>query len=226
MHGFRIRSEFRALRRHLAALSSSTDGVAAIEFAFVLPAMVAMYFGLVAITVGANTQRKLTSISRTVADLTGRASKMSDDAVKDVTGAAAAILAPYDPNGLTITVASVVVLDPTGTGTSLEARVCWSAARKFAADGTSLAVTPAASLAPNTVITPIPDGYRTANSTFIMSKVTQLYRPMVGDAMTGSINLGQTTPWPIRNVQEVTYPGVSTFKDVQMSRSATGGCLN
>lgn len=209
-----------------AALGRSSDGVAAIEFAFVLPAMLVMYFGLVAVTVGINTARKITLISRTVSDLTGRALTMTDAEVNTVTGAAAAVLSPYTPDGLMISVASVVVRDLSGNGTNIEAKVCWSTGRQFASSGTATVVPPTPSLAQSAVISPIPDGFRTPNSTFIITKVTQLYRPVVGASMTGNINLGETTPWPVRNVQEVPYTGVRTFKDIEMSRTATGKCLN
>ncbi len=215
----------RPLRARVAALGGATEGVAAVEFALVLPLMLTMYFGLIAVTVGINTSRKIAVVSRTIADLTGRTATVSatgTNSIESLVTAAAAVISPYDPAGLEVTVASVVVY--TTTGTTLQAKVCWSAGRTFAANGTSSTMTPDASLAQDAIVT-IPDGFGIANTAFIMTKVHQLYTPVVGESLTGSLHLTETTPWPVRNVQEVTYPTVRTFKDVQMGRTATGKCL-
>lgn len=214
-------------RARAARLAAAAEGVAAVEFALVLPVLLVIYFGVVAVTVGINTDRKIALVSRTVSDLTGRATVVDDAAINDIIGAAAAVLAPYDPLGLEISVASVAVRDPSGApnGTNLEARVCWSVGRQFTASG-SVAKPPTASLAQNAVINPIPEGFKSPNSSFIITIVHQVYRPVVGESITGSINLIETTPWPVRNVQEVPYTNVKTFKDTELNRAATGKCLS
>jgi Flp pilus assembly protein TadG len=168
-------------------------GVAAVEFAMVLPVMLLMYLGMTEVTIAVNTDRKLTILSRTVADLTGRVSNVTDTEVDTIFGAALAVMAPYTSDDVKMRISSVVIRDNNG---SPEARVCWS-------EGRNMSKRP-----PNEIVT-VPEGFDTPGTSFILAEVEKVYKPMLGHAITGDINLSESTPWPVRNVTEVTRMGTS-----------------
>ena len=122
----------RRIIRSPAAFAASTDGVAAVEFALILPLMVLMYLGISALTVGVNTARKVAHVSRAVADLVGREKSLDAAGLGQIVNASSAVLAPHDPTGMTISVASIVVWQKPNTDGTLpshfEGKVCWGRA--------------------------------------------------------------------------------------------------
>jgi Flp pilus assembly protein TadG len=92
----------------------SRDGVAAVEFAMVLPVMVLMYLGMTELTFAVNTDRKITLLSRTLADLTGRATSVDTADMDTIFNAASSVMAPYSSDQAKLTVSSIVVSAGTG----------------------------------------------------------------------------------------------------------------
>ena len=66
---FSLRRNRAALRRLARKLARGQRGVAAVEFAFVLPVMLTAYFGIVEIGQGVMTDRKVTQLTRALGDL-------------------------------------------------------------------------------------------------------------------------------------------------------------
>lgn len=184
-------SSHRRVLTRLRGLPGATSGVAAVEFAMVLPVMLLMYLGMTEVTVAVNMDRKLTILSRTLADLTGRMPSVSNTEMTTIFGAALSVMAPYESSDVGMRVSSVVISDNNG---SPQASVCWS-------DGRNLAARAAGE------VVPVPDGFDTPGTSFILAEVEKLYVPMLGHAVTGNINLNESTPWPVRNVTEVVRAG-------------------
>jgi Flp pilus assembly protein TadG len=192
----------------LARFAAAAQGVAAIEFAMVLPVMLAVYLGMSEMTFAVNTNRKLGMLSRTLADLTGRAPSASSAEMDTIFGASASVMAPYKSDNAKMVVSSVVVTDTgnkDGNGKPIvEGTICWSTAR-----GPS-----ASALAKGTKVT-VPEGFATPNTSFIRVDVNMIYTPVLGagvlNAVTGSdtITLQNQTPWPVRNAKEVVWSGTS-----------------
>src|SRR3984957_18341101 len=91
-------------RSHAASLMEDRRGIAATEFAFIVPIMLVLFFGTVEISSGVAVDRKVTFIARTLSDLTGQApatdqaqtyAQISDTYIQNVFTASIAIITPY-----------------------------------------------------------------------------------------------------------------------------------
>lgn len=144
----------------------STHGLAAIEFAFILPVMVIMFLGTVEVSNYVMTARRVAALASTAADLVAQESAVSDDDIDDVFGAISVILAPLDPQIVKIAISSVVA-DPDGT----TYRVVWSDAmgRAPRAAGSVLSTSE------------FPSGLISAYQGSIMVEVEYGYDPMFAD---------------------------------------------
>jgi Flp pilus assembly protein TadG len=196
------------LRHRLRAFREASQGVAAVEFAIVLPVMLMMYLGMTELTFGINTDRKITLLARTLADLTGRATTVSSSDMDTIFAASTSVMAPYNSALAQMVVSSIVVTD-TGTKDAggnpiVQGTVCWSSAKGSGA----------VALTKGTKVT-VPDGFRTANSSYIQADVAMPYTPVFGTSVlqmvTGktSMTLTDQTPWPVRNVKEVIWTGTA-----------------
>jgi len=167
-----------------------------------------MYLGMTELTFGINTDRKITLLARTLADLTGRATTVSSSDMDTIFAASTSVMAPYNSALAQMVVSSIVVTD-TGTKDAggnpiVQGTVCWSSAKGSGA----------VALTKGTKVT-VPDGFRTANSSYIQADVAMPYTPVFGTSVlqmvTGktSMTLTDQTPWPVRNVKEVIWTGTA-----------------
>lgn len=162
-------------------------GVAAVEFAVIVPVMLTLFFGMVEFSNGVAVDRKVTLVARTLSDLTSQSISVSDLDLTNFTSAAKAILTPYTPTPLESTITELYV-DPT----SLVARVQWS--KGTSPRSTSSTVT-------------IPTQLKVAGTYLIFTEVKYRYTPAVGYIMasTGVLltDVAYTRP---REAKCVTYP--------------------
>ena len=101
----RTRSYILGIYRRFAG---DRRGVAAVEFALILPLMIAMYFGALEITDALTANRRVTLATQTVGDLVAQSAVITDHDMTDIFAATAAVMAPFDASKLKMRVTSVV----------------------------------------------------------------------------------------------------------------------
>lgn len=109
-----LRILLAALHKALAARGSSTRrlirdcrGVAAVEFALILPLLLIVMIGTAETTSALNYKRKISQVAFSVADLVSQSSSLSSGDMSDIMTAARAIMQPFPADDLNVVIASV-----------------------------------------------------------------------------------------------------------------------
>jgi Flp pilus assembly protein TadG len=107
-------------------LRTDRRGVAAIEFAMLVPIMLVLFFGTIEFSVGVAANRKVSLMAQTLSDLTSRSISVSDTDISNFFAAGTGIMTPYvaPTYNATSSQISELWIDPS-TG---NARVQWSKA--------------------------------------------------------------------------------------------------
>jgi Flp pilus assembly protein TadG len=169
-----MKSTLRSVRRRTVDLLADCRGIAATEFAVIVPIMLVMFFGTVEFSSGVAVDGKVTLMARTLSDLTSRSIKMNDNDRDNFIAASTAIMAPY-PSAPTRATISELYVDPT----TLAARVQWS--KGSAPRPVSSTVT-------------IPPQLAVGDTYLIFSEVSYRYVPTVGYVMALSgVNLSDVS---------------------------------
>ncbi len=149
------------------------DGVAAVEFAMVLPVLLVAYFGMVDVAQLVMANRKVTQLTSTLSDLTARLQTAPVSEIVNIFGAASTVLLPYDASKASMVISSVIV-DSAGVG-----RVCWSSSH------------PAGTPAParGTTVS-LPDSAKVPNTSVIMASASYRFTPVLGEVIVGTVTLG------------------------------------
>jgi Flp pilus assembly protein TadG len=156
--------------RLFARFAGDRRGVSAVEFALLLPVMIALYLGGTEISSGVSIQRKVTLTAGTVANLTAQATTLVTGDVTNILNASSAILAPYSTTGATVTV-SCIGIDSTG-----KAKVDWSVTMGGTARATGSSIT-------------IPTALAVPSTQLIFAEVSYPYKPTVGYTISGTLTL-------------------------------------
>jgi Flp pilus assembly protein TadG len=197
-----ISSMWQHTRRSIAELASDCRGLAATEFAFIVPLMLVMFFGTVEFSSGVAVDRKVSLMARTLADLTSQNTSVTDAQLQNFFNASSAILWPYvsspppTPNPVNSTV-SELYIDPT-TGV---ARVQWSQGSAPRTVGAP-APLPASLIGTDPVTKAI-----LPNQYLLFSEVNFQYVPTIGYVMAkGGVNLSDVAYTRPRQSTCVFYP--------------------
>lgn len=83
-----LASVFTPLRRRLLALARNQRGVAAVEFAMLLPLMITLYIGAVEISQMVSIDRKVSLTARAVADLVAQSTTITGAEMTNILNAA------------------------------------------------------------------------------------------------------------------------------------------
>jgi Flp pilus assembly protein TadG len=121
------------LLHRIGLFRRATSGMAAVEFAFLLPVMLTLFFGVVETSAALSCRASVSNVAATMADLVAQESTVSQGDLQNVFAAGNTILYPfYDPSSnlaakhvrAILTVASVVD-DGSGAGDQMSGRVAW-----------------------------------------------------------------------------------------------------
>ncbi|MGE3644887.1 MAG: TadE/TadG family type IV pilus assembly protein [Beijerinckiaceae bacterium] len=213
-----------ALSRRAGRAGADTRGVAAVEFALILPVMLLLYIGTAELTSGLMANRKMTLVARAVSDLVaqeGDDTGVSAPTLTNVFNAASGIMSPYSTTNLKISVSSIKFV-PNAAGTSYTAMTVWSVGNVSGATLrpcgnnalTKVANTAAASS------TTMPSGLYTSG-TIIVADVKYTFSPNFGGGLLSwsstdsSIPMSHTTYMKPRTQDEVKFNASSmSYKSV------------
>ena len=160
------------IRSRLIRIARDNRGLAAVEFALILPLMVLLCFGSVEVSQAVALDRMVSLTAGTVANLVTQYTTISaSQQMPDILNASAQVLAPNPVSKATVVVSSISI-DSSGKAT-----IAWSQTL----NGTPRTV--------GSTIT-LPTSLDTPSTTLILSEVTYAYTPILDTLKIGTINLG------------------------------------
>jgi len=161
---------WNSLRHHAARLKRDTSGMAAIEFVFIVPLMLVIFFGTIELSNGVAADRKVTITARTLSDLVSQNTNVTNQNMTNFFTMGSAIMTPYSGVPMTLRV-SAVNISSTGVAT-----IAWSDASNIAARTVGSTVT-------------VPSGLVVNNTQLIWSEISYVYTPAVGYVMKTAVTL-------------------------------------
>jgi len=147
------------LRRQVGALRKNNSGLAAVEFAMIIPLMAMLLLGTYEFSAGVAIDRKVTIMARTLSDLTSQNTSVNDTKLTNFFNASGAIMAPYPSTPVEGTITELYINPST-----LKARVQWSQGAHVHAAGD---------------IVDIPDALKVGGTYLILSEVKYKFVPSV-----------------------------------------------
>ncbi|MDB5580077.1 MAG: hypothetical protein JWR80_5253, partial [Bradyrhizobium sp.] len=109
------------MRRTAARMFADRSGIAATEFAVIVPVMLVMFFGTVEFSAGVAVDRKVTLMARTLSDLTSQSTSVNDTDLTGFFAASKGIMTPYSSTPTLSTISELYVVPGT-----LVVKVMWS----------------------------------------------------------------------------------------------------
>lgn len=168
-------------------------GLAAVEFAFLLPVLLTLFFGVVEVSAGLGARADVNNVASTSADLVAQASNISNADMQNVFAAASAILYPNPvTSGSGAALLKIVVTSLVDTGSTTSGKVAWSDSS-----------TGSGARAVGGTVT-LPSGLMTSGGSVVMAEVTYTYGSPTSKMISGSITMTQTFYTKPRRVSAIT----------------------
>jgi Flp pilus assembly protein TadG len=157
-----------------AELRDDISGIAATEFAVILPLMLVMFFGTVEVSSAIAVNRKVTLVARTLSDLTSQSDVVTDSDLRNFFAASYGILTPYSAVPIQSTITQIYV------NNSNVAKVQWSKSATVSIVANKATATLTTSPRTQGQVITLPAALATADTYLIMSESSYLYTPSVG----------------------------------------------
>jgi Flp pilus assembly protein TadG len=181
---------WRGARHKAIDMLADRRGIAATEFAVIVPIMLVLFFGTVEFSSGVAVDRKVTLIARALSDLTAQtpppslnstSATMTDTYLQNVFTASISIIAPYAPSPVKATLTEIYV------DSNLIAKVQWSKSAIINGDAATQATLTTSTRQAGDVVTGIvPPKLLVKQTYLIFSEVSYLYVPTIGYVMAKS----------------------------------------
>jgi Flp pilus assembly protein TadG len=166
-----------ALRSSAVRLVRDSRGIAAVEFAVIVPLMLVMFFGMIEFSSGVAVNRKVALVTQELADLVSRYKSVGDPDFTNFNNIGNAMMKPYDQTPLKATISELYIDPSTGAG-----RVQWSkGAVPRAIDSVVL---PSTVVVPSDLVAKDPVTHAILPGQYlIFTEANYLYTPAVGYVM-------------------------------------------
>jgi Flp pilus assembly protein TadG len=176
----------RRCTNRLARFAYERRGIAAVEFAMLLPVMMTLFLGSVEVTTGVSIQRKLNIAARALADLSSQYTAIDASEMTNILNAPSDIIVPYATANLQ-SVLSEVAIDGNGNAT-----VVWSATLNGTARTVGQSLT-------------VPTNLDVPNTYLLLGETAYSYNPTYGYVVTGTMTLNSQMYMRPRQSNSVSY---------------------
>jgi Flp pilus assembly protein TadG len=204
-------------------LWTDTRGVAATEFAIVMPFMLVLYVGGVELGNGLAMSVKVSQTAHSVADMVSQNTQVTASQMQSILQASTAIMAPYpvaDGNGVSL---MTITISEVSTDSSGNATVQWSKSTSSSGArpvGQQMTLSSFTAPDPNN-----PNNSNNANISLILGEVSYAYTPNLGYSISGTVTLSDS--YYLFPRCSTNSPSTSSFPyyDVKYPATATCTCI-
>jgi hypothetical protein len=166
----RFISRIARLRALARRVRTDKGGVAAVEFAMIVPIMFLMFVGAVELSQAITVDRRVTQVASSTADLVARAEKqISQNEIGDILKVGGYVLEPYSQGPLTIVLRNVT----SSPANALVAKESWVCTYNGAGQAQTCACA-------NTSFT-LPPNLVSTNDSVVVAEATYTYTPLIFD---------------------------------------------
>jgi Flp pilus assembly protein TadG len=176
----------RRLPACLTRFTKERSGLAALEFAILLPMMLTLFLGSVEVSTGVAIKRKVTLTAEALANLSSQFTSIAASDMTNILNASSDIIAPY-PSAQLDSVVSELSINAQG-----QATVVWSATLNGTARPVGQVVT-------------IPTKLAVPNTYLLLGEASYTYKPSYGYVITGTMTLSDQIYMRPRQTNSITY---------------------
>ncbi len=169
-----------ALWRRVRRGASAKEGSAVIEAAIILPVLVMMFLGMVEFSQAFAAKRRVQNVASATADLVAQTSSVTTSDLNDIASIGAQLMLPFSSTGVALTITSVA--EDTQGNITVQWSCSWSTLSS-SANCTGSGAT----------YKGLPAGLLSAGQSVIIGTASYLYRPTIGEFLTGGLTFSSTT---------------------------------
>lgn len=166
-----VQNKVNAFTNSLRRWRHDIRGLAAIEFAFIVPFLLIIYMGAAEISHVLTLDRKVTAIASATSDLVAQEKNIDNNKMADIFLAATSMIVPYSETPISLVVTAIQA-DPSNGNTT----VSWSDAHNGAAKTPGSAIT-------------VPAGLVNPGDFVILTEISYLYDPFIGEIIKSGFTL-------------------------------------